>query len=367
LFAVSRGDAGRPWGGPAGAGMSFDNPWVLWLLPLALLPLLAPAGPALANGWVAIAPHDRASEAIGWALRAAASVALAALVVALAGPYRPEYSVERVGQGAEIVLVLDRSRSMDQGFAPGRAPAAAGGAMTPEKLDYYFSQAPARLRDSKGKVARQLLAEFTAQRPDDRFALIVFSTLPIRVLDFTQKADLIQAAIAAGNVGRGLSETDIGLALQAALELFEGRPYAGSRLILLVSDGGDRLDPDMRERLQRLTRKQRVGIYWLYLRSANTPGLTLEADDSAAAAESVPEIMLHRFFGSLETPYRAYEASDAQALEHAIADVNRLEKLPITYNDLVPRRELAPWGHALALLAVLLLLGARVVEIRQWA
>jgi hypothetical protein len=45
-------------------------------------------------------------------------LALAALVFALAGPYRPETTVERVGQGAEIVLVLDRSRSMDQGFAP---------------------------------------------------------------------------------------------------------------------------------------------------------------------------------------------------------------------------------------------------------
>ena len=348
--------------------MTFDDAWVLWLLPLAALPLFAAGSSVLANGWLAFAPRDRLSDAVGWALRGAGALALTALVVALAGPALPQYTVERIGQGAEIVLVLDRSRSMDQGFAPRRAPPAAAGRGTgPEALDYYFSQTPGRLRESKGKVARQLLADFTAQRPDDRFALIAFSTLPMRVLGFTNKAEVIQAAIGAGNVGRGLSETNIGLALDAALELFEGRPYTGSRIILLVSDGGDRLDPDMRERIAHLTRKQRVAIYWIYLRSANSPGLELGADDSAAAADSVPEIMLHRFFESLETPYRAYEAGDSQALQQAIADVNQLEKLPITYQDLVPRRELAPALQVLALLAVLLLLAARLFEIRTWA
>ena len=194
-------------------------------------------------------------------------------------------------------------------------PSAAGRGTGPEALDYYVSQTPGRLRESKGKVARQLLAEFTAQRPDDRFALVVFSTLPMRVLAFTQKAEVIQAAIAAGNVGRGLSETNIGLALDAALELFADRPYTGSRIIMLVSDGGDRLDPDTRERLSHLARKQRVSIYWLYLRSANSPSLKLSAQDSPAAADSVPEdpaAPVFRVAG--EHPYRAYEAGDSRGL-----------------------------------------------------
>jgi mxaC protein len=189
----------------------------------------------------------------------------------------------------------------------------------------------------------------------------------MRVLEFTQKNEVIQAAIAAGNIGRGLSETNIGRALDAALEMFDERPYTGSRIVMLVSDGGDRIDPDSRERLAHLARKQRVAIYWLYLRSSNSPGLRPAAGDGAGAAESVPEMLLHRFFESLETPYRAYEAGDSEALQRAIDDVNRLENLPITYLDLVPQRDLAPWCHALALLCVLLLLGANLVEIRRWA
>jgi mxaC protein len=256
---------------------------------------------------------------------------------------------------------------MDQGFAPNRSAAAGVRGTGPEALNYYFSQTPGRLRESKGKVARRLMAEFARQRPDDHFALVVFSTLPIRVLDFTRRSEVVQAAIAAGDIGRGLSETNIGRALDAALDPFEGRPYTGSRIVMLVSDGGDRLDPDTREQLAQRLRKLRVSIYWLYLRSANGPGLTPTAGDTDAAAESVPEMLLHRFFQSLPTPYRAYEAADAQALQRAIDDVNRLEKLPIAYDELIPRRELAPWGHGVALLAVLLLLSARCLEIRRWA
>lgn len=347
--------------------MSFDDGWVLWLLPLALLPLLVTERPLLSSGWLAFAPRDRASDVLGWVLRGALVAALAALLWALAGPHRPEYSVQKVGRGAEIVLVLDRSRSMDQGFAPGKAPPPGLRPNSPEALNYYFSQAPARLKESKGQVARRLMGEFAAQRPDDRFSLVAFSTLPMRVLGFTQKADVVQAAIAAGNVGRGLSETNIGLAIDAALDGFEDRPYTGSRIVMLVSDGGDRLDAATKERLAQRLRKLRVGLYWLYLRGANSPGLSAAAGDADGAADAIPEMALHHFFQQLETPYRAYEASDSEALARAIEDVNRLERLPITYDDLVPRRDLAPWGYAMALAAVALLLAARRLEIRQWA
>ena len=344
----------------------FDNPWLLCLLPLALLPLWARADHPVVNAWVALMPHDRASDALQRALKGAAVLALALLVLAMAGPYRPEYTVERVGKGAEIVVVLDRSRSMDQGFAGARAAGTPRGT-GPEAIDYYMSLSSGRARDSKGKVARRLLSEFATSRPDDRFGMVVFSTLPIRVLEFTQKDEVVQAAISAGEIGRGLSETNIGLALLEALSFFDDRPYTGSRIVMLVSDGGDRLDEVTQERIAFAARKQRTAIDWFYLRSANSPGLNAEAGDPLGAADTVPEHQLHRFFQSLGTPYRAYEADNDKALQAAIDDVNRLENLPITYLDTVPRRDLSPYGHGVALLCVLLLLSAQLLEIKRWA
>ena len=345
--------------------MSFDQPAWLWLLPLALLPLVAHVRGALPNAWVALLPRDRASQALQWALRGAAVLALAALIVGVAGPYRPEFEVERVGRGAEIVLVLDRSRSMDQSFGGGRSASMRG--TGPEALDYYAKLRANEARETKGVVARRVLSEFAAKRPDDRFGMIVFSTLPLRLLEFTQKSEVIQAAINAGNIGRGLSETNIALAVEAALGYFENRPYTGSRIILLVSDGGDRLEPDARERIAQLARKTRAAIYWIYIRSARSPGLMPDQAEPPAQADAVQEYFLHRYFLSLGTPYRAYEAGTPEALQQAIDDVNRLENLPITYQDTIPRRDLSGWGYAAALAGVLLLLAANLLELRRWA
>lgn len=362
--------------------MSFDTPWLLALLPLALLPLLRQPGEALANTWLVAQARDWPSDVLGWALRAAAVLAMAAAVFGMAGPHRPELQVERQGQGAEIVLVIDRSRSMDQSFAGARSAAPTG--TGPEALAYYSNLRANEARASKGQVARQMLGEFAQRRPADRFGMVAFSNLPMRVLGFTSKPEVIQAAIQAGNVGRGLSETNIARALQSALAYFEDRPYTGSRIVLLVSDGGDKLDVDARRIIAEQARKHRVGITWIYIRSPRSPGLMrdagaaasppraptegadLSAPESAAdpQAEIAPEIFLDRFFQGLQVPYRAYEADDPESLQRAIADLDRLENLPIAYLDTVPRRDLSGWAFGTALAAVLLLLLARRLEIR---
>jgi len=350
--------------------VAFDAAWACWLLPLALLPLwprLGAVAQPLGNAWVAMLPRDRASEVLGWALRVAAVGALAFAIVGVAGPYRPEVQIERVGRGAEIVLLLDRSRSMDQKFAGKRGAGPAPKGTGPEALDYYMRLRDGGPQDSKGKVARQMLGEFTAGRPEDRFGMVVFSGIPMRVLDFTQKQEVIQAAIAAGNVGRGLSETDIGLALNAALSLFEDRPYTGSRIVMLVSDGGDRIDADVSEQIAVLARKLRVSVYWMYIRGASSPGLMAEASEPPSNSDTVPEYFLHRFFQSIGIPYRAYQAENPEALKKAMDEVSRLENLPITYFDTLPRRDLSPAFYGAALACVLVLLWAHSKEIRQWA
>lgn len=344
--------------------LAWAHPAWLLLLPLALLPLLRDGRAAQTHSWLALLPPDRASVLLQWLLRVLGAVAVGAIVLGLAGLYRTEYEVERVGQGAEIALLLDRSRSMDERFA---SSAASVNGPTPGSAAWYaYNQQDGSVWVSKGEAARQLLGEFVASRREDRFAMAVFSSLPIRVLDFTHKTDMVQAAIAAGEIGRGLGETDIAAALLEGLHFFDNRPYTGSRIVLLVSDGGDHIDPGVRQTIIDRLREQRVSLYWIYIRSARSPGLSANTGDAPEAASTVPEVFLHRFFQSAGVPYRAYEAENPQALKRAIADVGQLENLPITYRDLVPRRDLSAHAYALALLAVLLLLASRWTEGRAW-
>lgn len=341
--------------------LPFTQPWLLLALPLALLALWRRPQAVLLHSWSALLPADRLSGLLEKALRVLAMLAIGAVLLGLAGLFRPAYEVERVGQGAEIVLLVDRSRSMDQAFVSGTPPG--GTAQTPGLATFNISREQAdKDRPSKQHTARRLLGEFAAQRTTDRFAMLVFSTLPIRVLDFTEKPAAVQAAIGAGEIGRGLAETDIGLALQAGLASFHDRPYTGSRIMMLVSDGGDVLDEDARDEIARRMREYRVSLYWFYIRSYRSPGLRAEPGSEAVA----PEVHLHRFFGSLGTPYKAYEAENTEALQRAINDVNRLENLPITYTDTVPRRDLSQWCYGVALGCVLLLLAAKSMELRAW-
>lgn len=345
--------------------LDFIAPAWLWALPLALLPWQAGGAGVLRPlrfSHLALCPPDALSACLGRGLQLAASLALAGLVLALAEPYRPAYEVERQGRGAEIVLLLDRSRSMDQSQLGSAGPMAG--------YNPNFSIATRHSEEerlSKAQIARRELAAFAARRPHDRFAMLLFSTRPLKVLDFTQKPAAIQAAIEAGAVGRGIANTDIAQAMLGALALFERRPYTGSRVLMLVSDGGDHIAPEVRARLSQLLQQHRVGLVWIYLRSPLSPGLEADPGSGPEAADTVPEIFLHRFFSTLPTPYRAYEAGSPKALQQAIADIDRLENLPITYTDSVPRREFAPGCLGLALAAVLVLLWASSRELRTWA
>jgi mxaC protein len=214
----------------------------------------------------------------------------------------------------------------------------------------------------KSKTARELLSHFVAQRPEDRFSLMFFSGGPLPVVPFTQHADVVQAGIAAGGTGPGLSSTDVGRALLAAIAEFDTREYTGSRAILLVSDGGAQLDPQTQRRIAAGCARNRIALYWLYLRSIN--GATLDTDDPQAGA--VAEVALHRFFQGLTTPYRAYQVSEAKDLAQAVADVGRQQNLPLDYTERIPRQDYGRGCFAFGAFACLLLLGFSAVQLRSW-
>jgi mxaC protein len=274
------------------------------------------------------------------------------IVIALAAPGKPQTQVPRVGRGAEILVLMDRSRSMDDKMLPSDWRK-----LDPNVMLYHVSRG-----EPKAKVARDLLRKFVAQRADDRFGLMFFSTKPLSVVSFTQHDQVVQAGIAAGDVGRGLANTEVGRALLAATGEFDHRAYSGSRIILLVSDGGAYLDEPTRHRILSGLARNRIALYWIYLRSYNSPKL----DDAGADNPNAPELALHKFFRTLRTPYRAYQAEVPEDLAKAVADVGRQQNFPLDYLEQVPRQDLSRRFIAIAIVCCALLLLGRWLAVRSW-
>jgi mxaC protein len=329
--------------------LEFDHPWVLLLLPLGLVPLLAGAGAAIRYSTFLLLPADPASRILEVGLRIIAAATIVLVLLGLSHPFLPATEVERIGEGAQIVLLLDRSRSMDQPF---------GGQSFENPLDM-------RNADPKGAIARRVLSEFVAARRNDQYAMLVFSTQPIKVLPLTDKPAPIQAAITAGNVGRGLTDTDVGNGIVAAVKLFDDQPYTGSRLVLLISDGGARLDLATRKQIANLLQLNRVALYWIYISSRNSPAMDTVPDQNPTD-ETAPARTLHAFFNTLETPYRLFDAEDPDALATAIAEVNRLQSLPIRAFDRVPRKHVSGVFYSISLVLLSVLVVFQFLEKKSW-
>ena len=326
-------------------------PLLLALLALCVIPLLRRPQRVIVYSWLDLLPADCLSRWLDAGLRIIGAGAIAALILGMAGLHRPEYQVERIGRGAHMVLLVDRSRSMDQPFGKGYSRNAVG----------VSAGAPR----SKGRVARALLSEFVALRRNDLFGLVAFSTFPIPILELTGNHDIVQAAIKAGNIGRGLSETNIGAGLERALEYFENVPYTGSRIVVLVSDGAAELSQSTRLRIINMMNRLRVSLYWVYIRSAHGPRI-FEAPPPGKPAEVSPEHRLHAFFTDMGAPYKAYTADSPKALEQAIHDVAQLQNLPLRYMALIPRRDLSRTCYLVALALLAMLVSAKLLERKRW-
>ena len=97
--------------------LSFSQPWVLICLPLALLPIFFSVRPLLNYSSLSALPSDRLSTYLDVSLRLCGALAIVALLLGLAGLFQPPQTIEYIGKGAHMVVLLDRSSSMDRPFA----------------------------------------------------------------------------------------------------------------------------------------------------------------------------------------------------------------------------------------------------------
>ncbi|HSI24098.1 MAG TPA: vWA domain-containing protein [Methylotenera sp.] len=324
--------------------MAFSHPWFLWLLPLALLPLVFQRAHSKNYSWLEMLPADPLSDLVGLILKALAVLTLLFIVLGLSAPHTNQQEIERIGIGAQIALVLDRSASMDDPFS------GIGSNSVPE---------------TKSAAAARLITQFVQSRQNDLLGMITFSNSAMYVLPLTENKETVVAAVRA-TAGNALFQTNIGSGLTSGAGLFEKVPDSGSRAVILLSDGAGRIGSDAQQKIRDWYDRMHISLYWIVLRQPGGLSIfdkTYKPDpDKALPAE----IELYEFFKTMKTPFNAYEAEDPKTLQTAIEDINRKEKKPIKYLEKIPGKDLSNLCFILAACMITLLLGVKYVEVKTW-
>ena len=324
--------------------MSFSHPWLLWLLPLALLPLLFQRAHSKNYSWLEMLPADPLSDLVGIILKALAVLTLLFIVLGLSAPHTNQQQVERIGVGAQIGLVLDRSASMDDPFSG-----------TPTET----------VGETKSAAAARLITKFVQSRQNDLMGMITFSNSAMYVLPLTENKETMVAAVQA-TAGNALFQTNIGSGLTSGAGLFEKVPDSGSRVIILLSDGAGRIGSDAQQKIRDWYDRMNISLYWIVLRQPG--GLSIfNTNYKPDPDKALPaEIELYEFFKTMKTPFNAYEADDPKTLQAAIDDINRKEKKPIKYLEKIPGKDLSNLSFILAACMIALLLSVKYLEVKTW-
>ncbi|MGB1086049.1 MAG: vWA domain-containing protein [Methylophilaceae bacterium] len=323
--------------------MNFTYPIFLFLIPLALLPLLL-SNPNKNNySWNEMLPVDSLSKIVGFLLKVLSSIIILLIVLVLSQPTSDQRMVEKIGEGAQIGLVLDRSASMDD----------------------PFSGSDDKAGETKSGAASRLIINFFESRTDDMVGVITFSNSAMYVLPLTQNKEAIKAAVNA-TAGNALFQTNIGAGLTSSAALFSGIADTGSRAIILLSDGAGRIDAPTQQKIKDWFSRFQIGLYWIVLRQPGGISIFDENFVPRDEEQPPPQIELYEFFKTFRSPFKAYEAEDPKSLELAIQDINLKEKKPITYTERLPGKN---YSFALLLTAMglaSLLLCLKILEVKSF-
>lgn len=316
--------------------MEMLNPWALLLLPLALLPFWLKGHQGQVYTWLEMMPEDKLSDRLNLAIKVITSLLLVCIVFALANPHGREEKVQKVGKGAQTVMVIDRSVSMDHPFVGDNS---------------------GNVAEIKSVAARRIITQFIDSRPDDMMGVVGFTNSALYGVKITTNRDAIHSAIIAAT-SPSLNQTNIGAGLTEGVGLFDRIENSGSRAIILLSDGAGKLSPRVKFLLGKRLKERKLSIYWIMLREPGEPSIFTK---DVYAEDRVPNsIVLHKYFQALGLKYNAYEAEDAESLQSAIRDIDSREKKTIKYTETI-----AGYDYSRVFIIIALVLGLLLLAIKN--
>jgi len=193
-------------------------------------------------------------------------------------------------------------------------------------------------------VVRQRLKAFVARRAGDRMGLILFADHAYRMMPVSDDWQTLDSFLDELDFGLAGHLTAIGEAIALALQgLDSGEQH--QPVLILLSDGRDTVDESAPLAMARLAAQRGLKIYTIGLGARPRPGDGPDLDEPTL--EAVAGLTGGRYF----------RARDPATLSGIYAEIDRLEPVARTQRYFRPREELYVWPLALALLALLTLLG----------
>ncbi len=270
--------------------MALIHPAFLLVGALLLLPYVLRPRQAWQYSWLSLLPSKARVGPATWMTTGLTALALTLLLIALANPQNTVVHTEETVQARDILLTLDLSLSME-GFLP-------------DVTEQGESQ-------RKLDLIRQAALTFVRQHHDDRLGLLVFGDEAFGVWPLSIDSATLQARLHHLDtlLPAKLRGTQVAKALLKSLDHMQERGQATTKMVLLLTDGLDRINPEVAEHILQRLREQQI---WLYVL-----GLKLGRDASIVR-------LAHQAQG------RYFDIDKAGDLANAFEEINRLEASRVT-------------------------------------
>jgi len=264
---------------------------------------------------------------------------LALVILALARPQTGRSKHTTYSEGIDIMLVLDTSGSMQaQDFEP----------------------------KNRLAVAKEVVKEFIAKRPEDRIGLVVFSADAVTQCPLTLDHALLSKLVDQVDFGMLDDGTAIGVALATACNRLRAS-HARSKVIVLLTDGQNNagmVDPITAARVAAS-----LGLK-VYTVGVGTRGRApIPVDDPVfgrrliSVEVDIDEVTLRKIAELTGGKY--FRATDRDELESIYAQIDRLEKSKVQSDTYVEYTERFAWFILPALGLLVIELGLAETILRE--
>lgn len=333
--------------------MTFAHPWILLLLPVALVALRRRPPAAITVSGLAVWRNVPPSGRLRWLrrVRYLPAVAIGFVITACAGPQMERQVGEETREGVAIQLLVDISSSMEQSLAADDGE-----------------------RVSRLEAVKRVVEQFIRHRGDDLIGLITFARYADTLSPLTYGHEALVEIVRELDIQQRPSEDGTGygdaIALacarldqmgqwQPADENRTSDPSATvrSKVVVLLTDGENNCGLHLPEEAAGLAKKWRVRVYAISMKD-DEGGSPLERQNDDEGLTDA-EKLLRRLAD--ETGGAYWRIGNATHLQEVYERIDDLETSAIK-TAILYHTEISPLFPYLACAALVLLLAERILR-----